>query len=703
MDVPWHSTASKRIRTFRLLITLGSLILLYLETVPAFNEYGPSTRMCRQIISFHCSKVEDTEWNRLYNPVCFENKKTGYPGCRNIQTPSNFEECGFPNYELGLSCENQNHSDATNIKYIVERFWVAEDLPEPAFPGQSRRSNNHTVRTCERVQCISNDMPDYSTVFQIAEMFFVSMFVIELCTRIAASTRPAPLETQGEQRKRKSMHWTWSRLCNPICGSICSFFEGCSCCQVLCCSNSNGSWSVSSFFSVRHDHAAVHKKDPGLEELVQEKHKEEPVIYGLWEWVCQISNQLDTFAIVTAAVEVIYVPITFSSGYRYEVWGVGLALFDPAVFRVTRVLVSARFISMERFFDDTTAIRKTVSAVSVKLLAPVFFLFVFVLIMASLFLWLEVTISADLFQCSDWPFILNSEHLTQAEFDAHCTKCPSMAVIDYSDSYLGLAERYNGTCRRLIIPTDSSTPQKRVEPPVQTFSEAIWFMFVTVTTTGYGRDGIAVTYLGRIVMCFTAIMGTLYVAMPLSVVSAKFFEIFTKMNEAAKHKILKKSQEKNVQMLKEQASKKELVKHTSVAWQKKASKLTFKMIVTLKMMAHRVRRRSMLRAPLTITQQHLILDYEDQVFVLHEQLWTSEYINTNTENESNQSGGSNGSGQENENVIENRTGRIVQLEAMQSLRDLHMRMMYSILRQLGRGDYLHETMRVTHANDDLPR
>ena len=60
----------------------------------------------------------------------------------------------------------------------------------------------------------------------------ISMFVIELCTRIAASTRPAPLETQGEQRKRKSMHWTWSRLCHPICGSICSFFEGCSCCQV---------------------------------------------------------------------------------------------------------------------------------------------------------------------------------------------------------------------------------------------------------------------------------------------------------------------------------------------------------------------------------------------------------------------------------------------------------------------------------------
>jgi hypothetical protein len=32
-----------------------------------------------------------------------------------------------------------------------------------------------------------------------------------------------------------------------------------------------------------------------------------------------------------------------------------------------------------------------------------------------------------------------------------------------------------------------------------------------------------------------------------------------------------------------------------------------------------------------------------------------------------------------------------------------MRVMYSILRQLGRGDNLHETMRVFHANDPLGR
>ena len=45
-----------------------------------------------------------------------------------------------------------------------------------------------------------------------------------------------------------------------------------------------------------------------------------------------------------------------------------------------------------------------------------------------------------------------------------------------------------------------------------------------------------------------------------------------------------------------------------------------------------------------------------------------------------------------------KSGRIVQLETLQSLRELHMRLMYSILRQLGRGENLHETMRIVHAN-----
>ena len=49
MDVPWHSPHSKIVRLTRLLITLASLILLYCETLPAFNKYGTDTRICKQV------------------------------------------------------------------------------------------------------------------------------------------------------------------------------------------------------------------------------------------------------------------------------------------------------------------------------------------------------------------------------------------------------------------------------------------------------------------------------------------------------------------------------------------------------------------------------------------------------------------------------------------------------------------------------
>ena len=101
--------------------------------------------------------------------------------------------------------------------------------------------------------------------------------------------------------------------------------------------------------------------------------------------------------------------------------------------------------------------------------------------------------------------------------------------------------RYDGSCRR-IINQQSDHPYRRMEPKVQTFSEALWFMLVTVTTTGYGRDGYPITYLGRCVMMITSIAGTLYLAMPLSVVSTKFFEIYTNMRELNKTKMLKRAE-----------------------------------------------------------------------------------------------------------------------------------------------------------------
>jgi hypothetical protein len=728
MDVPWHSKASKNIRITRLLITLASLLLLYIETMPSFNKYGTDTRMCKQIVSFHCAKVTDTLQNRKNNPVCFDNPESGYKGCRNIAKTerkgigTDFMECGFPNKALGFTCVDHNTTTqnaeldaaAVDIQYEVEQWWVSENAnhnSQQLYDGQMRRISNHTVKICDRIQCIENNIErDYSFDFQIGETILVSFFVIELLSRLIASTRSAPMETTDEKRVRRSLHWTWSRLLKSVCGHCGCSEDGCCCASCIKCktcicgddyiTKSSPSKTISSSVS-------THEKD-GLEKLVEDKHEDEPVIYGLWEWSCQLTNQLDTIAVISAAVEVIWVPLTFGSGFRYEVWGVGADWFDPAVFRISRVLISARFISMERFFDDTTAIRKTISAVAVKLFAPVFFLFVFVLIMASLFLWFEVTISADLYACTDFSIILNNGKITKEFFEANCRKCQNLDNITYDDPFLGVEERYNGTCRRIVVPRDSTTPHIRIEPFVQTFAEALWFMFVTVTTTGYGRDGVPTTYLGRIIMCITSIMGTLYLAMPLSVVSAKFFEIFTKMQEAAKHK---EEMKRKMTMKRLHALTDEIHLRSSPSWNKQASKLTFKMIVTLKLLAHRVRRRNMIRAPLTISQQHLILDYEDQIFVIHEQLWDDSIVIKEEKNESEEKdeGGTNiednhykQTNEKNHNHHKKVRvgGRIVQLAALESLRNLHMRLMYSILRQLGRGENLHETMRVSHAASD---
>jgi hypothetical protein len=751
MDVPWHNPKSKCVRTFRLCVTLISLILLYCETLPALNKYGPDTRLCRQIVSYHCGMVPDTPFDRMVqNPLCFENKTSGYKGCRSIQTPSDFTSCGFPNEQLGFSCPSNGTSTTpkAEIRFVRDNWFIAEQDPSKIlYEGQARRQENYTARICDRLQCIENGMEDWSMYFQIGETVLVSIFVIELLSRIIASTRPAPLETLKERRIRRSLHFTWSHLFNVTCGcnycSCCLSFYEC-CFGVLgCCrdrkmfdtgknTRGNEDESLSVRFSGRMAsiknrtstsssamNVNVNEKtygiEPGhetLEKLVDQRHYDEPVIYGLWEWICQISNQLDTVAVGSAAFEVIWTPISFGeAGFRYEVWGFGLA-FDPAVFRVIRVLVSARFISMERFFDDTTAIRQTISAVTIKLMAPLFFLFVFVLIMASLFIWVEDTISGDLYDCDDWNLILNSDRITTEVFSQHCTQCPSFdQTLNYSDPFLGIAARYDGSCRRLLVPTDSSSPHKRVEPYVQTFAEAVWFMFVTVTTTGYGRDGMAVTYLGRIVMCITSIMGTLYLAMPLSVVSSKFFEIFTKMQETKKHKHDMQQKEKKTKHLKEASEHGggddtegiAGVIHSASPFHHTAGtkKLTFNMIVTLKMLARRIRRRRMVRAPLTVSQQHLILDYEDQVFVCHESLWGGSPVNNDAKKEGNENGLDNNATNSQNTGDGDIGGSIIQLATLHTLRELHMRVMYSILRQLGRGDNLHETMRVFHAHEHL--
>jgi hypothetical protein len=609
VEVPWYSRLSKVVRGGRLVFTLLSLILLYCETMPVFNKYGPETRLCKQVVNYHCGKVPETPEGRDTNPLCFPNATANYSGCRGIVTPSEFIECGFPtngatsaSSGVDFSCALHNETNTNNN--LVIRYTD----PAPWAFGIERN-----VRICERVQCTENSSQDNSRAFAVSEVIVVLIFVIELVVRIVASTRPMPFEDEEEEAKRRHLHWTWARFFRRVCG--------CCCCCLACDCNIRGcqeddheseylAWFAQNF---NEENAGAGGGGGGggrdiagrSNSRMRDKHKADSVVYGLHEWFSLVNNQIDVLSTVCAVGEVIWVPLsfTFNDGFKYEVWGLSTS-FDPAVFRVVRVLVSIRFISMERFFDDTVAIRHTFATTAIKLVAPLFFLLVFVLIVSALFIWIEVDVSADMYECDDWSAVLGVP-MTSDQFYASCKRC-HLQTLDLSDPFMGNKKRYDGTCRR-VVNQATDKPFMWTEPLVQTFDESIWFVFVTVTTTGYGRF-VPGTMLGKVVMILTSLAGVLYLAMPLTVVSAKFFDIFAKMRENNRYILLHKERKR----LRMEAKKRDelIAQRTS----HEASRLTFKMVVTLKMLARRVRTRSQYRAPLTMSQQRIVADYEEQVY-----------------------------------------------------------------------------------------
>lgn len=66
--------------------------------------------------------------------------------------------------------------------------------------------------------------------------------------------------------------------------------------------------------------------------------------------------------------------------------------------------------------------------------------------------------------------------------------------------------------------------------PFQSIPASFWWVFVTLTTVGYG-DQFPVTYMGQCVGAFTQLLGVLTLALPLSIVGTNFHEIREGMRE----------------------------------------------------------------------------------------------------------------------------------------------------------------------------
>ena len=105
-EVPTSSVNATRLNVVKMFIIACSLLLLIVQSMSMFNDYGQDSRLCRQVINFYCEKLGSDTFRKA-NPACFaheakllnSNGTLAYPGCRSL-TPSTFDSCGFPNADL---------------------------------------------------------------------------------------------------------------------------------------------------------------------------------------------------------------------------------------------------------------------------------------------------------------------------------------------------------------------------------------------------------------------------------------------------------------------------------------------------------------------------------------------------------------------------------------------------------------------------
>merc|ERR1711865_628777 len=94
-----------------------------------------------------------------------------------------------------------------------------------------------------------------------------------------------------------------------------------------------------------------------------------------------------------------------------------------------------------------------------------------------------------------------------------------------------------GSCELLALRSDDTMTVTMI----QDMFDAIWLMVITMTTVGYGGK-YPRTMTGKIVAIASAVFGSLYMAMPLTIVGNKFYDIFLQ-HEQERTKAVYKAQQ----------------------------------------------------------------------------------------------------------------------------------------------------------------
>jgi hypothetical protein len=197
LEAPESSPAAYWTRNVRLALTFFALMLVFIETTPEFNNYGPNSRHCKASVNQYCNWIStcvgevdafgDSQCRNLWsktsysqkdvdtlNPGCFPNVTSGYKGCVGVMT-GKYSECDFPNEKVGMTMD--------------------KDVFGNKFLDYLGKSDTSKYKIKDRMQCqenVGSDI-DYGTTFWSLELIFTIIFTVELFFRLVVATIPEDL------------------------------------------------------------------------------------------------------------------------------------------------------------------------------------------------------------------------------------------------------------------------------------------------------------------------------------------------------------------------------------------------------------------------------------------------------------------------------------------------------------------------------
>eukprot|EP00943_MAST-04B_sp_MAST-4B-sp1_P003572 g3572.t1 len=462
LDVQDSSRSAYYMHNIRLLVTGLSILVCFAETMPESNYYAEDARLCKQVVGYYCMNLPDTADARLLNPGCFKNENTTkifgeeveYGGCE-VSSSSETKKCHFPAPEIGLTCyKPERPTDIANMTDLARRDFTLKWVGNQMFHGK--------------------DVVDY--------VAYGNQLLSEPDEVYATRTWHAPFDPKITHVSETQVETVY-----PICNRV-------QCADLGYADHSSLFMYLEAFFTTF---------------FVFELAMRILTVQNCKEWLADKSNIVDVVAITTTFFEVVYIPYSWGE-FKYEVWG-NTDFFDPATFRALRILVSIRFITMQRHFSGVQVIVKTVQLVKGKMAIPLFFLFIFVTLFASLFNFFE---RGSLYECKTF-----DSDTMDSILESECVKCKS-----YTHNL------YNGTCQLMHSLGTGSGPPELFPVMINSVFDAWWTMIVTMTTVGYGGK-YPRRAMGKGIAIFAAMCGSFYLAMPLTIIGTQFYDVYQQIEE----------------------------------------------------------------------------------------------------------------------------------------------------------------------------